>query len=107
MKKIILGTALLFLAAFANAQNGLENITVEKYYVSNSVDATGSIGALPVGSVTWRVYADLLPGYNLQAAYGVANHTLLITSSTTFFNNEDYGSTTPTGISVNNTKKIR
>ncbi len=105
MKKLILGAVLLLSAAFANAQNGLEQIAVEKYYVSNSVDATNSVGALPVGSVTWRVYADLLPGYNLQAVYGVANHTLLITSSTTFFNNEDYGSTTPTGISVNNSKK--
>lgn len=105
MKKIILGLTILLFAGAANAQNGLENITVEKYYVSNGVDASGSIGALPVGSNTWRVYADLLPGYNLQAVYGVAAHTLLITSSTTFFNNEDYGGTTPTGISVNNSKK--
>ena len=105
MKKIIFGLAILLLAGVANAQNGLEQITVEKYYVSNSVDANGSIGTLPVGSVTWRVYADLLPGYNLQAVYGVAGHTLLITSSTTFFNNEDYGSTTPTGINVTNTRK--
>ena len=105
MKKIILGIASLFLAGVASAQNGLEQITVEKYYVSNSVDATNSVGTLPVGSNTWRIYADLLPGYNLQAVYGVANHTLLITSSTTFFNNEDYGSTTPNGISVTNSRK--
>ena len=59
------------IAGLVKAQNGLENITVEKYYVSNAADATGSIGVLPVGSVTYRIFADLLPGYKFQAAYGV------------------------------------
>jgi len=95
----------LFLASlgYAQAQNGLENITVEKYYVSNAADAAASVGTLPVGSVTYRVYADMLPGYNLQMVYGDANHALKITSSTTFFNNEDRGGTTGTN-TVNNTK---
>ena len=105
MKKIISAIALIFCAAYAQAQNGLENIVVEKYYVSNAADATGSSGLLPAGSVTWRVYADMLPGYKFQALYGVAGHTLLVQTSTTFFNNEDFGSTSPNGISVNNSKK--
>ena len=80
MKKIILGASLLILGGIAHAQNGLENIIVEKYYVANAADAAAAdvdatnagyaTGALPVGSVTYRVYADLLPGYKVQALYG-------------------------------------
>ncbi len=92
---------LAWLAVFACsqnavAQNGLENIIVEKYYVSNAADATGSIGVLPAGSVTYRIYADMLPGYKFQAAYGVPTHALTFSTTTTFFNNEDRGATTPT-----------
>jgi hypothetical protein len=104
MKKIIIGAALLFTGLFAKAQNGLENVIVEKYYVSNAADAAGSSGTLPVGSVTYRIFVDMLPGYNFQALYGVngANpHTLLIQSSTAFFNNEDYGGTTPNASAAN------
>src|SRR5689334_20128881 len=104
MKKIIMGIALLLSCVVSRAQNGLENIVVEKYYVSNAADAAGSAGVLPVGSVTYRIWADMLPGYNFQALYGVAGHTLTVTTSTTFFNNEDYGGTTPT-ISATNVRK--
>ncbi len=101
MKKIIIG---LFLAAlgtmigtYAQAQNGLENIIVEKYYVSNALDASETFLAtgdnLPVGSVTYRIYADMLPGYKLQAVYGVTGHSLVLNTTTTFFNNTDNGST--------------
>ncbi len=96
-KKILLGFGLALLGTFAHAQ-GLENVIVEKYYVSNAADAAGTIGTLPVGSVTYRIYADMLPGYKFQALYGVATHTLQITSSTTFFNNEDRGATTSNAI---------
>ena len=75
MKKILIGAALLFTGFFAKAQNGLENIIVEKYYVSNAADAAGSSGTLPVGSVTYRIFADMLPGYNFQAIYGVTGHS--------------------------------
>ena len=78
------------------AQNGLENITVEKYYVSNAADSIGSFGSLPVGSVTYRLFVDMLPGYKFQAVYGVPEHTLLLTTSTAFFNNEDRGKIAPT-----------
>lgn len=114
MKKLILNLALLFLAAVSFGQSGLDGIVIEKYYVSDATDAAGSIGALPVGSVTWRIYADLAAGYTLQAVYGVdvapagpstGDHNLLINTTSTFFNNEDYGSTTPNGINVTNTRK--
>ncbi len=105
MKKTILGASLLFLSFFAHSQNGLENVVVEKYYVANAADAAGSVGNLPVGSVTYRVYADMLPGYKFQALYGVSSHELKITTSTTFFNNEDRGASVPNGITLTNLKK--
>lgn len=95
MKKYLLLFALAICSQFAFAQNGLEGIIVEKYYVSNTADAAGSVGALPAGSTTYRIYVDLLPGYTFQAAYGVANHELRFQTTTAFFNNEDWGSTTP------------
>ncbi len=90
--------AVVFFISSNNAfgQNGLECIVVEKYYISNAADSAGSVGALPSGSVTYRFYADMLPGYEFQAAYGVPGHAILFTTSTAFFNNEDRGATTPT-----------
>lgn len=95
MKKILLGIALAAASVMSQAQ-GLENVIVEKYYVSNAADAAGSVGALPAGSVTYRVYVDMLPGYKFQAAYGVPGHNLVLTTTTSWFNNEDRGATSPT-----------
>jgi hypothetical protein len=100
MKKLILLSFLVFNLYNVNAQNGLENVIVETYYISDgndtSVNATG--GVLPVGSVTYRIYADMLPGYRFQAAYGVTGHPMRIQTSTLFFNNEFLGSSTPGSI---------
>ena len=98
MKKITLLFGLVAFSTIVRAQNGLEQIIVEKYYVSNAADAAGSTGTLPVGSVTYRVYADMLPGYKFQALYGDANHTLKLNTTTTFFNNEDRGASTANAI---------
>ncbi len=107
MKKILLGVVLLLSGILAKAQNGLENIIVEKYYVSNAADSVGAAtngsGNLPAGSVTYRLFADMLPGYNFQALYGVLGHTLLLQTSTSFFNDQNFGSTTPS----NNTTNVR
>jgi hypothetical protein len=94
MKKVILGLGLFFTASIALAQNGLERIIVEKFYVSDATDEANSVGRLPVGSVTYRVFVDMLPGYNFQMAYGDANHDLNIYSDSTFYNDEDRGKTT-------------
>ena len=102
LKKLVLGTTLGLLCNFVNAQ-GLENLIVEKYYVSDANDAAGSVGVVPVGSVTYRIFVDMLPGYKYQALYGATYisapahiQTLSISTTTTFFNNEDRGATTPT-----------
>jgi hypothetical protein len=72
----------------ANAQSGLEKIIVEKYYISTAKDTVGadSTGYLPIGSVTYRIFADLQPVYRLQAVYGVPEHELRLETTTRFFN---------------------
>ncbi len=95
MKKILLSFVLIFLGIMSQAQNGLDSVIVEKYYISNAADAAGSSGILPVGSITYRIYVSMKTGYKFQMAYGNATHNLKMTTTTSFFNNEDYGSTTP------------
>jgi hypothetical protein len=87
----------LFCINAAKSQ-GLENVIVETYYISDANDTTVNDvgGVLPVGSVTYRIYADMLPGYKFQAVYGIPGHELRIETSTLFFNNEDRGATFPT-----------
>ena len=96
MKKIFL-LAVLFSVSILSKAQGLENIIVEKYYISDANDVAANLdgGVLPVGSVTYRIYVDLMPGYRFQAAYGIPGHPMSIQTSTLFFNNEDRGSTTP------------
>ena len=100
-----MGAALLLTGLFAKAQNGLENIVVEKYYVATTQDsidaAANGSGVLRVGSVTYRVFADMLPGYNFQALYGVTGHTMVVNSTTAFFNDENFGSTNPSNSATN------
>jgi hypothetical protein len=97
MKKYLLSLLFLIFLHTLKAEHGLEQIIVEKYYVSNKADsiATDKIsehpGTLPSGSVTYRIYVDMLPGYKFQAVYGIPGHELFIATTTRFFNNEDYG----------------
>jgi Secretion system C-terminal sorting domain len=102
MKKLFILGFVLISSYSLKAQNGLEGIIVEKYYVSDANDtvanSTGE-GILPIGSVTYRVFADMLPGYKLQAIYGTPApnlHELKFATTTLFFNNENRGSTFPT-----------
>jgi len=108
IKKLMLCLYLMCISMLAQSQ-GLEGLIVEKYYVSDANDAAGSVGTLPTGSVTWRFYVDMLPGYKLQAVYGVdaapatapgvlspGDHELRLETTTSFFNNEDRGAITPT-----------
>lgn len=104
MKLIITCAFLLFLNVFSYAQNGLEKVIVEKYYISDEKDAEAFGGKLPVGSVTYRVFVDMLPRYKFQAVYGIPTHQLRITTSTLFFNNEDKGAVLPNVIPAHNLK---
>jgi hypothetical protein len=88
LKTMVFGLSLILFAAGVWAENGLENILVEKYYISNADDITATGGILHSGSITYRIYADMLPGYKFQAAYGIPGHELRIATSTSFFNSE-------------------
>jgi Bacterial Ig domain/Secretion system C-terminal sorting domain len=97
-KNLILGLGIALLGNVAAHAQGLEGIIVEKYYKTNAADAAGSVGVLPAGSTTYRIYVDMAAGYKLQAVYGDAVHNLKINTTTHFFNSEDRGATTPNGI---------
>lgn len=113
MKKIVLSISFLMITGFfskATAQVGLEGIVVEKFYISNAADSidavnNGAVYPLYVGSTTYRVYANLLPGYKLVNLFGNVQHPLNIETSTAFYNDPNFGFKVYQGTSVNNTKK--
>lgn len=91
MKHNLLCFFLFMFPFLTKAQHGLENVLVEKYYVADVNDEKGSNGQLPAGSVTYRIFIDMRPGYRFQAVYGIQGHPLSITTSTHFFNNTIFG----------------
>lgn len=92
MQKLLLFVFVHFLAFSSYSQ--LEKVIVEKYYVSDAVDATDTLGGgLAVGSTTYRIYVDLAPGSVLKKIYGDANHPFSISSTQPFFNQKSDGQT--------------
>lgn len=70
----------------------IEKLHVERYYVSDANDATDTTGGyLEPGTVTYRIYLDLVPGSKVSKIYGDANHALIIRSTQFFFNNISEG----------------
>ncbi len=74
---------------FGQTGAGLEGIDVETYYISTLQDQTDY--GIPVGSRTYRVYVNMLPGYTLQAVFGSPStnpdvDSLVIYSSAPFWN---------------------
>jgi hypothetical protein len=82
------------------SQHGLEGIIVEKYYISTSEDNAHPelSGELTPGSITYRIYVDLKPGYTFQMAFGAPNHELFIKSTNLFYNHLEYGAEYPNRI---------
>jgi hypothetical protein len=81
---------LWLIASIGQAQ--LENIYIEKYYISDANDATDTTGGiLPVGSTTYRIYANLIPGSYVSQIFGDANHPFAISSTAPFFNHATEG----------------
>lgn len=98
MKKFLIGFCLIFLALAGKAQEGMEKIIVEKYYVSDANDAANAAlvgGTLPVGSVTWRLYVDMAPDWFLVNVYGIPAHTLTMSTTTSFYNDLTNGADNP------------
>jgi hypothetical protein len=98
MKRTLIGLFLVTLA-FTGQTQGLNKIIVEKYYVSDANDSVISGGTLPVGSVTWRIYVDMKAGYLFQTATGDKFHSLVFSTTTSFYNNAD-GDNNPNGITT-------
>lgn len=103
-----LAVIIAFLLGFRGfTQDGLEGIVVEKFYVSTKADNAGKLysGDLPEGSVTYRIYVDLKPGYRFQAAYGSPQHPLVIESTENFYNHLENGNIQPNIIPERTYKK--
>jgi len=85
---------LFFLFGLLHAQNEIEDVRVETYYIADANDATdGTGGVLAPGSRTYRVFLDLGEGCSLLAMYGDSNHMFTVASTAPFFNNLDRGRT--------------
>lgn len=78
----------------AIAQNDIENVIVETYYVSDANDAVETDGGiLPEGSKTYRIFLDLCDSCALRGIFGSGDHPLDISSTAPFYNNLDRGKT--------------
>ena len=108
--KIIFLLSWLFLIQnWANAQ-GLEGIMVEKYYQANAADAQYTVTQgysvpLPQGAVTYRIFVDMAPGYKFVQMFGTSTQNLNFSTSTFFYNDENYDSQAGPTTSVINTRK--
>lgn len=69
----------------------IEDVIVEKYYISDANDATDTteFRSVAVGSVTYRIYVDLKEGSRIRKIYGDTYHALKIESTQDFYNNID------------------
>jgi hypothetical protein len=84
--------ALTLTAMTGSAQ--LENLYIEKYYISDANDATDTTGGvLTEGTTTYRIYAKLIPGSAVARIYGDVAHPFSISSTETFFNHGTEGKT--------------
>ena len=82
--------SILITSFFTQAQ--LENVLVEKYYISDDFDALDTNGGkLLSGSTTYRIYIDLAQGSKLISVYADKNHPFSIKSTKPFFNHKIEG----------------
>ena len=64
LKKLLFGLSLFFIGAQTIAQNGLESVIVEKYYLSDANDEAASIGTLPTGLLPIGFMSICFPAIN-------------------------------------------
>lgn len=92
--RTLISLLLVLLSAVLSAQNELEDVRVETYYISDANDATDEDGGtLLAGSRSYRIYVDLGPGCSLLALFGDTNHVFSVSTNALFFNNADRGKT--------------
>jgi Secretion system C-terminal sorting domain len=90
MKKLF--SILILFCLFATSVDAqIRNVIVEKYYISDTLDATDTIDgpsrSLPAGSITYRVFVQIDSGYKIHKIYGTPCHPMKITSTANFYNN--------------------
>jgi hypothetical protein len=107
MKKSSLFVFLFMTFVSTYAQDALEGIIVEKYYVSTKKDNAkkNMSGELAVGSITYRIYVDMAPGCRFISAYGSPSHPLEISSTELIYNHADIGAEHPIRIPERSYKK--
>jgi hypothetical protein len=107
MKKTGLFVFLFMSVVSLYAQDALEGIIVEKYYVSTKKDNAkkNMSGELADGSITYRIYVDMAPGCHFIMAYGAPNHPLEINSTELIFNHAENGAEHPLRIPERTYKK--
>ena len=106
MKTILSAIVLIFVFLHMKSQSyyALDTVIIEKYYISDSIDAkdvqyiynaSGDtiIDSLKLepGSVTYRIYIKLKQGYKLTKIFSDTSHRLKISSTDFFYNNVDHG----------------
>ena len=85
---------LVCISCWVHGLGQLEAVILETYYISDSIDATDLTGGgLEEGSVTCRIFIDLVEGKKKKKVYGDENHPVSISSTEPFFNNADRGET--------------
>ena len=90
LKQLILFIGFIFTSILIQAQ--IENVLVEKYYISDDFDGLDTNGGhLLPGSVTYRVYIDLAQGSKLLRIYGDKNHPFILKSTAPIFNHKSEG----------------
>ena len=90
LKQLILFIGFILTSIWMHAQ--IENVLVEKYYISDDFDGLDTNGGhLLPGSVTYRIYIDLAQGSKLLRIYGDENHPFILKSSETIFNHKNDG----------------
>jgi hypothetical protein len=90
MKKIFF-TLFIALTIITDSFSQIENVILETYYVSDSLDATDTLNnrSLPKGSKTYRIYIDLAKGSKVKNLFGDVAHPFIIESDSNFYNNND------------------
>ncbi len=90
MKRMIWFVFCCLLAIQTKAQ--LRDVLIEKYYISDALDATDTIGGhLTENTVTYRIYAHLEDNARVKSIFGDERHPFTIHSTENFFNNLSQG----------------
>jgi len=82
---------LITLGTSAYSQNGLEKIIVEKIRVTP--EAVESDDSLSENAISYRVFVDMAPEYEMQLVNPSPYHELIFETTTKFYNNADFGGT--------------